>query len=114
MAGEDDHGRRGQVLLERPRERQAIHARHHEVGDDEIRAEGEGALKRLVAVSRLLDLVSPAGEERCEPFECIGVVVRNKDSVCHGAARLQGACKNVSLLNRMLTVYAPSGASAGG
>ena len=86
VAGQDDHGRGRVVLLKRARQSEPVHAGHDEVRDHQIGAEGERALKRLFAVARGLDLVSPAGEQGGEAIDGVGVVVGHEYFVCHGRA----------------------------
>ena len=87
VPGEDDHCGGRAVLLKGAGEGQAVHPGHHEVRDHQIRPDRERALEGLVAVVRLLDLVSPAGQQCGETIERVGVVIGHKNSLCHGRVK---------------------------
>jgi hypothetical protein len=87
VPGEDDHRGGGAILLEGAGEGQTVHPGHDQVGDHQIRPERERPLEGLIAVARLLDLVSPAGQQCGETIERVGVIVGDKNAVCHGRMR---------------------------
>jgi hypothetical protein len=72
-------------LVSRP---MTVHARHFEVGDDDVGGPGPGFLPAFDAVARGLSAVAPAGDELGKAHESVGLVFDDEDldGVLHGCS----------------------------
>jgi len=73
--GHHGDGQVRRLLLQPAVERPAVHARHPEVEQHEVRASPGDVLQRLVAIGGQLDVVALVGEHQAEHLADIGVVV---------------------------------------
>ena len=78
-AGQDDDGKPGHLLLQRGQQAQPVHVRHHEVGDDERRAQGRRFLQRLPSLGGDVGGIPPRAQDRLERDPRILLVVDDQD-----------------------------------
>jgi hypothetical protein len=67
LRGEDDQRHVRVLVLQRVQQLQAVHARHHEVRDDDRRAERRHLLERLLAVRRAVGVKAPRPHQLGQP-----------------------------------------------
>ena len=76
--GEDDDDKvgleAGAVFVEFGEQADAVHARHLEIGDDDVRVPGSGFIPAFDAVARGFSAVAPAGDELGKAHEGVGLV----------------------------------------
>ena len=91
LAGDDDDGRIGLLLAQRPDERQPVELRHHQVADDHVRVHLGGDLQGRVAVGGLIDVVAPPLQELREQLPGGFLVIDDQDAgLRHGACGYLG------------------------
>ena len=71
----------GALLLQRAQQREPVHARHHQVGDDDRRPERRDLLERLFAVARRFGDEAPALDQLLEPDARRGIVFDDQDAL---------------------------------
>ena len=101
---EQDDAHEGKLLLQRLEKREAVELRHDEIGDDDRGQEDGGFLKSLLAVARLLDLVSPAGEQGRQPLAGSGFVVCDQNSQCHAYPMFTTDSAGITFANRPASI----------
>lgn len=79
------------ILSETADQLPAVHDRHHQVGDDEIRARVDDGVECRLAVERFDDVVARCLENDPEHEKNVGLIVDDKD-FRHGSARLPHPC----------------------
>ena len=80
LRGQNDDGVIAAVVLERAQQFEAAHARHHQVADDDGRAEDGNALKRLFAVARGIGRKAPCTHELGQPEARARLVLDDEDA----------------------------------
>jgi hypothetical protein len=78
LRGEQDDGQIGQLILEDAQQLQSAHARHHQIRDDDRRAERGDLQHRLFAVGGFVGLVPPRTDELGEPDTRRRIVLDNE------------------------------------
>src|SRR5688572_20348511 len=81
LGGQDHHGVLAPVVLERAEQVEAAHPRHHEVADDDGRAEDGDPLEGFLAVSRGIGGEPPRTHELGQPKACARFVLDNQDAL---------------------------------
>ena len=81
LRGQQDHRDLAHLLPQRPQQRQAVHARHIDVGDDDAGAEGGDALKRLFAIGGRIGHVAPRAHELGQTKARGPVVLDDEDTL---------------------------------
>ena len=83
MSGEKNHRRQRRFRAELRQQSQAVQPRHQHVCHHDPRKKGRRFFQRLLPVGRLLDLVSPVGEQRLQPLPGSLFIVGNQHPISH-------------------------------
>jgi hypothetical protein len=78
--GERDRRSEVAAILQVPEQFEAVHARHDEIRDDDIRVEGSEPFQRFLPVGRELDVKITIGKHGGQGAALTLVVVNNQDS----------------------------------
>ena len=78
----------GALLLQRAQQGEPVHARHHQIGDDDGRPEGRDFLERFFAVARRLGDEAPRLDELLEPDPRGGIVFDDQHAFLYDSWRV--------------------------
>ena len=80
LRGQDHDGVVPAIVLERAQQLETTHARHHQVADDDVRAEDGNALERLFSVARGIGSKAPRPHQLGETEARAGLVLDDEDA----------------------------------
>ena len=84
LRGEDDHAEVGELILEGAQQPEAVHARHHQVGQHDAGAERRDLLERLLAVRGVLGDVAPGANQLGEADAGGAIVLHDEHPLAAG------------------------------
>jgi hypothetical protein len=81
LRGEQDDRDVAHLIAQRLEQREAVHARHDDVGDDDAGTEGGDALQRFLTVGRGLGDVAPGPDQLGQPESCRPIVLDDEHAL---------------------------------